>query len=435
MEIKANMKILNANISQEKINKLSDNSPSDVMSIWGKIKDWFGFSQEKKVLTLIHNIYFSEETTTLEKNRDFFHLKKLAGEQYKSNFQYKSNNEYISYVIDFNDGFIEASCDITPFINAIKNELNLDLKNYSSEELDAFINNYYKLSTLSNDIKDYEEKFIVFRAILMECINDKKIHLDEKRFALNTFEAKETFNDKYEYLKENSKKYVANVDAEKLIDNIYNSAYQHNYEKLRDQVAKDISRYVLKFNNENISDIVLLEDKFKSLNNQDTMIIFELLNQGIFPIIKDSFEKYEPIASMYSPFTGKTSINIENKGNTYIITVNNKKEIIESDVEKVSQLSGVILNEFDYNSMNLYVENFVDAPMSREKVDTALAEYTNEIVKRMEDSIGDKFNYKQNRFALLEESMNIKFEFNPELIKKLTISTNESKVEYSLLKS
>ncbi|MBI6527839.1 hypothetical protein JEP40_01685 [Proteus vulgaris] len=337
-------------------------------------------------------------------------------------------------MIDFNDGFIEFNSDITPFIETIKNELNLDLKNYSSEELDAFINNYYKLSTLSNDIKDYEKKFIAFRAILMECINNKN-HLDEKSFTLNAFEAKGTFNDKYEYLKENSKKFLVNIDTEKLIENIYDSTYQHNYEKLRDQVAKDISRYVLKFNSENISDITLLEDKFKSLNNKDTMIIFELLNQGIFPIIKDSFEKYEPIASMYSPFTGKTSINIEKKDNIYTITVNNKKEIIESDIEKVSQLSGVILNDFDYNSMNLYIKNFVDAPMSREKLDAALAEYQNEIVKRMEDSIGDKFNYKQNRFALLEESMNIKFEFNPDLIKKLTVFSNESKVEYSLLKS
>ncbi|SUC00894.1 Uncharacterised protein [Proteus vulgaris] len=428
--------ILKANISHEKITKLSETKKiSNVMSVWEKIKDWFGFSQEKKVLTLIYNVYFNEETTSVEKNRDFFHLKKLAGEQYKNNFQHKSNNKSMSYIIDFNDGLIEASSDATPFINAIKNELNLDLKNYSSEEQNAFINNYYKLSTLSNDIKDYEEKFITFRAILMECINDKKNHLDEKRFDLNTFEAKANFNDKYEYLKENSEKYVVNIDAEKLIDNIYNSTCQHNYEKLRDQVEKDISRYVLKFNDENISDIVLLEDKFKSLNNQNTMIIFELLNQGIFPIIKDSFEKYEPIASMYSPFTGKTSINIENEDNTYIITVNNKKEIIESDIENLSQLSGVILNEFDYNSMNLYIKNFVDAPISREKIDVALAEYRNEIVKIMEDSIGDKFNYKQNRVALLEESINIKFKFNPEMMKKLTISTNESKVAYSLLKS
>ncbi|MCK9782849.1 hypothetical protein MUA06_14175, partial [Proteus columbae] len=107
------MKISNANISQEKINKLEDNSPSDVMTIWEKIKDWFGFSQEKKVLTLIHNIYFSQETTVLEKNRDFFHLKKLAGEQYRNNFQYKLNNNNIDYCIDFNGEIIKSSSDVT----------------------------------------------------------------------------------------------------------------------------------------------------------------------------------------------------------------------------------------------------------------------------------------------------------------------------------
>lgn len=429
------MKISNANISQEKINKLADNSPSDVMTIWGKIKDWFGLSQEKKVLTLIHNIYFSQETTVLEKNRDFFYLKKLAGEQYKNNFRYKSNNNDISYIIDFKDEAIESSSDITPFFDAIMNELNLNLKNYSSENLDAFINNYYKLPTLSNDFYDDEEKFIAFRAILTECLDDEENYLDEQQFDLKIFEAKENFNDKYDYLKESSKKYLVNIDAEKLVKNIYDSTESHSYEKLREQVENDISRYDLKFNGEKISDIALLENKLKPLNNQDTMIIFELLNQGIFPIIKNSFEEYEHIASMYSPFTGKTSVNIEKKDNSYIITVNNKKEITDCDIEKVSQLSNFILNEFDHNSMNLYIKNFVDSPITREKVDIALAKYQNEIMNRMSDKIGDKFNYKQNRFLLLEESINIKFEFNPDLMKKLTILPNESKVEYSLLKS
>lgn len=435
MEIKSNMKILNANISQKKINKLVDNSPSDVMTIWGKIKDWFGFSQEKKVLTLIHNVYFSQETTALEKNRDFFYLKKLAGEQYRNNFQYKSNNNSISYVIDFNGETIESSSDITPFVDAINKELNLNLKNYSSEELDAFINNYYKLSALSNDINDYEEKFIAFRAILMECIDDKKNPLDKRGFNLNDFKAKETFNDQYDYLKINSEKYLVNIDTEKLINHIYNSTEQHNYEELRGQVEKDILRYDLKFNNERISGITSLEEKLKLLNNKDTMVIFELLNQGIFPMIKDSFEKYDPIASMYSPFTGKTSVNIEQKGNSYIITVNNKKEITEPDIKKVSDISDQILNDFDYNSMNLYMKNFVDAPVSKEKLEVALNQYQNETEKRMTDSIDTKFNYNQSRFVLLEESINIKFEFNPDLMKKLSISTNESKVEYSLLKS
>ncbi|MCT6517378.1 hypothetical protein GY03_08870 [Proteus vulgaris] len=429
------MKISNANISQEKINKLEDNSPSDVMTIWEKIKDWFGFSQEKKVLTLIHNIYFSQETTVLEKNRDFFHLKKLAGEQYRNNFQYKLNNNNIDYCIDFNGEIIKSSSDVTPLVNAIKNELNLDLKNYSSEELGEFINNSYKLSTLSNDDNDFGEKFSAFREILTEFLNDEESSLDNQRFDSNAFDAKESFNDKYDYLKENSKKYLVNIDAEQLVKNIYDSTESHSYEKLREQVKNDILRYDLKFNGEKISDIVLLENKLKPLNNQDTMIIFELLNQGIFPIIKNSFEEYEHIASMYSPFTGKTSVNIEKKDNSYIITVNNKKEITDCDIKKVSQLSDSILNEFDHNSMNLYIKNFVDSPITREKVDIALAKYQNEIMNKMSDKIGDKFNYKQNRFLLLEESINIKFEFNPDLMKKLTILPNESKVEYSLLKS
>ncbi|QIG06076.1 hypothetical protein [Proteus sp. ZN5] len=428
------MKILNAHIAYEKVTKLSDNSPSNVMSIWEKIKDWFGLSQQKKVLTLIKNIYFNQETTTLEKNRDFFHLKQLAGAQYKNNFKYKSDNNEISYLIDFNGGFIESRSSVMPFIEAIKNELNIDLKNYNNEDIDAFINNYYKLSTLNNEKINYEEKTIAFRAVLMECIDANKNPLNKQGFSLDIFNEKESFNDKYEYLKESSEKYFGNINTKKLIDNIYDSVNQNTYKKLREQVEKDIPRYDLKFNDENISDITSLEGKLKPLNNKDTMVIFELLNQGIFPMIKDSFEEYDPIASMYSYFTGETSVNIKNEGNLYTIIVNNKKKIAESDIEKMSQLSGTILNDFDYHSMNLYMKNFVDAPVSKEKLDIALAQYQHEIEKRVIDSIGDKFNYKQNRFALLEENINIKFEFNPELMKKLSISTNESKAEYSLLK-
>ncbi|QPB79620.1 hypothetical protein EHE21_09595 [Proteus sp. GOKU] len=429
------MKVLNEGVNYKKITKLSDNSPSDVMSVWEKIKDWFGFSQQKKVLTLIKNIYFNQDATIFEKNKDFFHLKKLAGEQYKNNFKYSVNNDEIFYLIDFGDESIKSKSSILPFIETIKNELNLDLKNYSNEDLDAFINNYYKLSTLNNTKINFEEKFIAFRAILMECMDANENPLSKQGFSLDCFDEKKSFNDKCEYLKENSEKYFGNLNTKKLIDNIYDSANQHKYKNLREQVEKDIPRYDLKFNNENISDISVLEGKLKPLNNKDTMIIFELLNQGVFPMIKDSFEEHDPIASMYSPFTGETSVNIKNEGNLYTIIVNNKKRIAESDIEKVSQLSNFILNDFDYNSMNLYMKNFVDSPVSKETLDASLALYQSEIERRKTDRIGDKFNYKGSRFALLEENMNIKFEFNPDLMKKLSISTNESKVEYSLLKS
>ncbi len=45
--------VSNAKISQEKLTKLEDtHKPSDAMSIWEKIKDWLGLSNEKKHLHL-----------------------------------------------------------------------------------------------------------------------------------------------------------------------------------------------------------------------------------------------------------------------------------------------------------------------------------------------------------------------------------------------
>ncbi|QAV24686.1 hypothetical protein [Proteus hauseri] len=427
------MKISNASISQKKINKLANNSPSNVMSIWEKIKDWFGLSQEKKVLTLIYNIYFNQEATILEKSRDFFSLKKLAGEQYKNNFKHIVDGNDMQYSIDFKDGAIRFRSDITPFIENIKNELNFDLQNESNKFLEIFINDYYDKKNY--DAEDYKKKVISFRTALMKLINKKKYYPNEKKFSLDIFEQKKSFNDKYNYLKENSKKYSVSINKDKLIEKLYNPLSLDKQIELRKQVEVDIPRCDLKYDNENITDINSLESKLALPNGKDIFLIFELIHQGIFPIIKDSFDKYEPIASMYSAFTGKTSIDIKNNEGVYAITINNKKEIKESDIEKLIQLSDFILNDFDYDSMKLYIDSFIDDPITKKKVDAALEQYKNTIMERTEDSIGDKFNYEKNRFLLLEEEINVKFEFNPSQDKGLTISTDESKVEYSLLKS
>ncbi|OAT46521.1 hypothetical protein M997_2002 [Proteus hauseri ATCC 700826] len=427
------MKISNASISQKKINKLANNSPSSVMSIWEKIKDWFGLSQEKKVLTLIYNIYFNQEATILEKSRDFFSLKKLAGEQYKNEFKHIVDGNDIQYIIDFKDSSILFRSDITPFIENIKNELNFDLQNESNKFLEIFINDYYDKKNY--DAEDYKKKVISFRTALMKHINKKKNYPNEKNFSLDIFEQKKSFNDKYNYLKENSEKYSVSINKDKLIEKLYNPLSLDKQIELRKQVEVDIPRCDLKYDDENITDINSLESKLALPNEKDIILIFELIHQGIFPIIKDSFDKYEPIASMYSAFTGKTSIDIKNNEGVYVITINNKKEIKESDIEKLIQLSNFILNDFDYDSMKLYIENFIDDPITKEKVDAALEQYKIQIMEITEDSIGDKFNYKKNRFLLLEEEINVKFEFNPSQDKGLTISTDESKVEYSLLKS
>lgn len=64
--------VSNAKISQEKLTKLEDtHKPSSVMSIWEKIKDWLGMSNEKKVLTLIRDIYFDKNISILDKNKYF----------------------------------------------------------------------------------------------------------------------------------------------------------------------------------------------------------------------------------------------------------------------------------------------------------------------------------------------------------------------------
>lgn len=165
------------------------------------------------------------------------------------------------------------------------------------------------------------------------------------------------------------------------------------------------------------------------------MFFLEILSQGIFLLIKNSFEKQNAITSYYSPFTGKTTVNIEGNEGNYSININNKKEVIESDVNKVSQLSNHILTNFDHDSMNLYAKYFLDNNISIDKLPNILDQYQHYVEKREVDSIGNKFNYKQDRFLLLEENINVKLGFNSHSLKKLTIVPEESKIEYRLFNS
>lgn len=428
--------VSNAKISQEKLTKLEDtHKPSDAMSIWEKIKDWLGLSNEKKALTLIRDIYFDKDISIIDKNKYFFELRNLADGQYKNNFKLNVVDDHIVYKINFQDGSIATEFDIKPFFENIENKLNLNLKNYGNEDLESFINNYSKLSAIKNDNVNYEEKFIAFRAILMECIDNKN---KSDRFYIDEFNKKKSFGEKLEYLNNNRKTYSVELDSAKLISNLTDAvcvSKNDNYNKLINIVKMDIPRYSLKYNNENITSITSLDKKLENLNIDDKMFIFELLNQGVFQIIKNSFEKYDPIATMYSPINGRMNVDIESNDNKYTITVKYSNDIIEENIEEINSLSSYIINSFDRDTMDLYAENFTEGKLTKEKMDKALGQYSNELNKRMDDCIGDKFNYEQKRFNLLTECINLQFEFNPNAVKKLTVIPEKSKIEYDLLKS
>lgn len=429
------IKFLNTNIGREKIAKLGDTqNPFSVISFWEKIKSLFNLSDEKKVLSLINTIYFDQNVSVLEKNSAFFKLKKIAGAEYKNNLDYVLTNDKISYIIRFNEIRFVSVNDINPFFETIKNELSIDLNYFSSSDIKAFINNYSKLSAIENN-QNYEEKIIAFRAILTEWLDNRESKCQYKPFKISDFDKLESFKDKKKYIEDHTHNYTLYVSPDKLMDKIYQEMKNDSYEKLREQVEKDIPRYSLKFNNKDISNISSLDEILKNLNKNDTLFFLEILNQGIFPLIKNSFEKQNAITSYYSPLTGKTTVNIEGNEGNYSININNKKEVVESDVYKVSQLSNHILTNFDHDSMNLYAKYFLDNNISIDKLPNILDQYQHDVEKREVDSIGNKFNYKQDRFLLLEENINVKLEFNSHSLKKLTIVPEESKIEYRLFNS
>lgn len=429
------IKFLNTNIGREKIAKLGDTqNPFSVISFWEKIKSLFNLSDEKKVLSLINTIYFDQNVSVLEKNSAFFKLKKIAGAEYKNNLDYVLTNDKISYIIRFNEIRFVSVNDINPFFETIKNELSIDLNYFSSSDIKAFINNYSKLPAIENN-QNYEEKIIAFRAILIEWLDNRESKCQYKPFKISDFDKLESFKDKKKYIEVHTHNYTLYVSPDKLMDKIYQEMKNDSYEKLREQVEKDIPRYSLKFNNKDISNISSLDEILKNLNKNDTLFFLEILNQGIFPLIKNSFEKQNAITSYYSPLTGKTTVNIEGNEGNYSININNKKEVVESDVYKVSQLSNHILTNFDHDSMNLYAKYFLDNNISIDKLPNILDQYQHDVEKREVDSIGNKFNYKQDRFLLLEENINVKLEFNSHSLKKLTIVPEESKIEYRLFNS
>ncbi|HEJ9626705.1 TPA: hypothetical protein SMN35_003995 [Proteus mirabilis] len=433
------IKFLNTNIDREKIVKLGDTQkPSSVVSLWERLKILFGLSNEEKVLTLINTIYFDQNASVSEKNSAFFKLKKIAGAEYKNNLDYVLNNDKISYIIRFKESRFISVNDINPFFETIKNELSIDLSCFpSNSDIKAFINNYSKLSAIENDENDknYEEKITAFRAILTEWLDNKKFNCQYDPFEISDFDKIKSFKDKRKYIEDHTNSYTSYISPDKLIDEIYQSMEDDSYEKLRLQAERDIPRWGLKYNNTEILNISSLDEKLKELNEQDIIIIFELLNQGLFPLIKNSFAKQDAITSKYSFFTGRTTINIDENKGSYFININNKKEVAESDVNNLNVISNNILTNFDHDSMNLYIKYFLDNNISIDDLPNKLAQYQHYVDKRDFDSIGDKFNYEQKRFLLLEENINVKFEFNPHSLKKLTIVPEESKIEYRLFNS
>ncbi|MCV5918471.1 hypothetical protein OFN60_34125, partial [Escherichia coli] len=76
-----------------------------------------------------------------------------------------------------------------------------------------------------------------------------------------------------------------------------------------------------------------IEEMFKNVDVDEKIIIYNLISQGVFNIVKDSFQGIDPLFLLgFSPIDGKSKIMIDkDKDENLVITVSNKKTLNEKD--------------------------------------------------------------------------------------------------------
>lgn len=229
--------------------------------------------------------------------------------------------------------------------------------------------------------------------------------------------------------------YRNNINSEFLIDNIFDSAKGDNIENIVNQVVENINELDLFFDGKKLTDINSLDNETKDLSEENKKIFYKMIGGDIFSLIKDSFDKYDPIISNFSSsLKNKKKIEINhNKDDSYSIIVKDQKLITKENVNQILPQLNNSLTDFDYYSMTLLNQYFDDGTSS---LFNEVKNYQRLLTKSSDEvDIKHHFNFDRRKY-LLDEDLNVKFNFNPKVANGLQLIVyDDSHCEYSLLKN
>lgn len=254
-----NIPIAGANISYKRMNKLSsDKSPQDIKSLRNKITDFFRNNEIDNALTLIHNVFYKQDSVILNRLTTLSKLTEMVGDNYKDFFNVNFENDSILFSINnevklkFNLGDL-----IFEVINNINNKKITD-KNISLEENNALINSVIENINKNNILNNNEDIISIIEKIKRECSFTILENLNKNNLAtINDFELLNFL------FKENS-----NVNIKNLINNIFSEG-----KKNRKAIVEKINDFYLLKNT-----IKESYNKYISLKIKDDTVELKLAN-------------------------------------------------------------------------------------------------------------------------------------------------------------
>lgn len=468
-------------ITNQKIEKIKKTDKvSAALTIWEKIKKFFhigNIEEKEKILSLIKDVFINKEPNLYQRIESFKAMKELS----------KNNNSSDDFKIEVVDdllclsiGKVDVKYEFTKEEDVIEiekikkiQENLIEINLPKTSELDNEVFKYLILELINKENTNYfDEKGMINidnidkkktkANVMKSIINEmkRKINaevIDESIFYSENIKYLEKKTDR---LKVNTNEFIPNLNnliknvtlgeitntlhkdllrmdyhllGNELIDkNIIKSKIKAFSESNEDEETKEneIERLKLNLMNKGLNEI---EEMFKNVDVDEKIIIYNLISQGVFNIVKDSFHGIDPLFLLgFSPIDGKSTIMIDkDKDENLVITVSNKKTLNEKDelgkknadsfFSKYINQGLTFYTKSKINLLHFLCDNAPNKPSNSAEVFNILDE--NDVYQELDPS---------KSIPLLEENIQLVFTYN---IKNQNISVDPQKsyYEYSYL--
>ncbi|WP_162556400.1 hypothetical protein [Proteus faecis] len=472
-------------ITNQKIEKIKKTDKvSAALTIWEKIKKFFhigNIEEKEKILSLIKDVFINKEPNLYQKIESFKAMKELS----------KNNNSSDDFKIEVVDdllclsiGKVDVKYEFTKEEDVIEiekikkiQENLIEINLPKTSELDNEVFKYLILELINKENTNYfDEKGMINidnidkektkANVMKSIINEmkRKINtevIDESIFYSENIKYLEKKTDR---LKVNANEFITNlnnliktVTLEEITNTLHKDLLRMDYhlfgnelinknilkseikafsESNEDEETKEneIERLKLNLMNKGLNEI---EEMFKNVDVDEKIIIYNLISQGVFNIVKDSFHGIDPLFLLgFSPIDGKSTIMIDkdkdkDKDENLVITVSNKKTLNEKDelgkknadsfFSKYINQGLTFYTKSKINLLHFLCDNAPNKPSNSAEVFNILDE--NDVYQELDPS---------KSIPLLEENIQLVFTYN---VKNQNISVDPQKsyYEYSYL--
>ncbi|NBM80739.1 hypothetical protein GWI76_16035 [Proteus sp. G2659] len=417
-------------INRSKIDLLSNHrTPDDIISLKGKIKDFFSKNKEKEALTLIHNIYYNNSISITEKIAYFEKLDSIIGDNYKGFFSLKYKDNKIIFEIDNEPKTTFSSKEFV-------HDIIINGKSNTKENINFNTNTNINLLS-DNTFIDEEVNSIVQKMIFIPD-DDSILSIVEKiktEFLLSLTE-KLNKQGNIEIIKPEYFKFVfnenSNIDILKAIKNILspdNSIKEKikAFKLLNTMIKRNYEIYLsLKIENDKI------KIRFANFNQQ-----FDLsdLIKEMLPTLKEKHTEFDNKEKSIEDIK-KSIINYfnENKNNEPTIFKLSILELTKNKIKEASFIDKIKKNSevFNPDKAKEYIKNYkIEDKISQLYISDKITDFEkikiiNELYNYLTEKIEKKTFIEINNSSITLSVM----EKNNEHIKLEIIKTNK---DYSFL--